>query len=59
MVNLLVNDQVNLLTTCVTNMFKIFVPSKTIVCTDKDPPWMTDGIKSVCVDKAKVYTVNV
>ena len=55
MVNLHVNDQVNLLTTCVTNIFKNFVPSKTIVCKDKDPPWMTDEIKRVCMDKAKVY----
>ena len=55
MLNLQVNDQVNLPTTCVTNIFKIFVPSKTIVCKDKDPPWITDEIKRVCIDKAKVY----
>ena len=55
MVNLHVNNQVYLLTTCVTNIFKNFVPSKTIVCKDKDPPWMTDEIKRVCMDKAKVY----
>ena len=55
MVNLHTNDQVNLLTTSVTNIFKNFVPSKTIVCKHKDPPWMTDEIKRVCMDKAKVY----
>ena len=55
MENLHVNDQVKFLTNCLVNIFNNFVPNKTIVCKDKDPPRMTDEIKLACLDKAKVY----
>lgn len=50
-----VNDQVKFLTNCITNVFKFFVPNKTIVCKDKDPPWMNNEIKNACLNKAKIY----
>ena len=55
MENLHVNDQVKFLTNCLVNIFKNFVPNKTIVCKDKDPPWMTEEIKRACLDKPKAY----
>ena len=48
-------DLVKFLTNCLVNIFNNFVPNKTIVCKDKDPLWMADGIKRACLDKAKVY----
>ena len=54
--NFHVNDQVNFLTNCVINVFNNFVPHKTIICNDKDPPWMTNEINQCCLNKAKIYT---
>ena len=39
-----VNDQVDYLTKCISNVFRNFVPNKIITCKDKDPPWMTEEV---------------
>ena len=36
--NLHVNDQVKFLTSCILNVFDNFVPNKTAIFKDKDPP---------------------
>ena len=55
MKDLHVNDQVKFLTDSVINVFNNFVPHKTIICKDKDPPWMNNEIKCACLKKAKIY----
>ena len=53
--NLDVNNQDNYFTNCILNIFTNFVPSKTITCKDKEPPWMTETIKQLCYNKSKIY----
>ena len=50
-----VNDQVEYLTSCILNVFSNFVPNKIIKCRDKDPPWITEEVKKICQQKAKIY----
>ena len=50
-----VNDQVDYLTNCISNVFTNFVPNKIITCKDKDPPWMTEEVNNLCHNKAKIY----
>ena len=50
-----VNDQVDYLTRCISNVFTNFVPDKIITCKDKDPPWMTEEVNNLCHNKAKIY----
>ena len=50
-----VDDQVEYFTSCILNIFSNFVPSKTITCRYKDPPWMTEEVKQICHMKAKIY----
>ena len=57
--NLHVNDQVKFLTSCILNVFNNFVPSKTIIFKDKDPPWMNNKIRQLCLNKAKIYKTYV
>ena len=57
MKDLHVNDQVKFLTDCIINVFNHFVSHKTIICKDKDPPWMNNEIKCACLKKAKIIVV--
>ena len=41
-----VNEQVAILNNIILNIFSNFVPNKILICHDKDPPWMTEYIKS-------------
>ena len=50
-----VNYQVSFLSDCLINTFTNFVPNKTIICRDKDAPWMTSKIKDTLKEKSKVY----
>ena len=50
-----VNDQVDYLASCISNVFTNFVPNKSITCNDRDPPWMTEEVKNLCHNKAKIY----
>ena len=50
-----VNDKVDYLTKCISNVFTNFVPNKIITCKDKDPPWMTKEVNNLCHNKAKFY----
>ena len=55
MKDLHVNDQVKFLTDCVINVFNNFVPHKTIICKDKNPPWMNNEIKCAYVLRKKKF----
>ena len=42
-----VYEQVELFNEILLNIFHNFIPNKTIVCDDRDPPWMNDVIKKM------------
>ena len=41
-----VNQKVNILNGCLLNVFHNFIPNKKIKFNYKDPPWMTEIVKS-------------
>ena len=41
-----VNKKVDILNECLKNIFHNFIPNRIIKCNYRDPPWMTDVIKS-------------
>ena len=41
-----VNQKVNILNECLLNVFHNFIPNKKIKFNYKDPPWMTETVKS-------------
>ena len=50
-----VDQQVDLLTNTLLNIFRNFIPHETITCKDKDPPWMSKEIKSSLRRKNRMY----
>ena len=53
--NLGINDQVELFTNTLFNIFRNFIPHETIKCTYKDPPWMNKEIKNALRHKNRIY----
>ena len=49
------NEQITFLNDCIINVFNNYCPNKIITCHDKEPPWMTDGIKKLLNEKESVY----
>ena len=45
--NINVDEQISLFNNTLLNIFSNFIPSKTIVCNDSDPPWMNQNIKNI------------
>ena len=41
-----VNKKVDILNECLKNIFHNFIPNRILKCNYRDPPWMTDVIKS-------------
>ena len=37
------------------NIFHNFIPNKTILCDDRDPPWINEKLKSLIRKKNPVY----
>ena len=37
------------------NIYSNYIPSKTVLCDDKDPPWMTNGIRTAIEMKSNAY----
>ena len=44
--NKTVEFQVSELTDLLLNIYSNYIPNKTVLCDDKDPPWMTNGIRT-------------
>ena len=42
-----INDQLTLFNVTIMNIFKNFIPNKTIICKDKDPPWINEEVKKI------------
>ena len=36
-------------------IYSVYIPNKTVLCYDKDPPWMPDGIKTAVKLKNDAY----
>lgn len=41
-----VHDQVNIFNKTLINVFLNFIPNKTVVFDDKDPPWMSEILEN-------------
>ena len=52
MSNLNVDEQVTVFNRTILNIMKDFIPHETIVCNDKDPPWLGKIIKSLIQEGA-------
>ena len=37
------------------NIYSKYIPNKTVLCDDKDPPWMTNRIRDVIKTKNNAY----
>ena len=50
-----VESQVSELNDLFLNIYSNYIPNKTVLCDDKDPPWMTNGIRTAIEMKNNVY----
>ena len=50
-----IDQQVDLLTSTLLNIFHNFIPHETVNCKDKNPPWITKKIKSSLQRKNRMY----
>ena len=55
MLNLNTNDQVDVLTDTLLNIFKNFIPHETIKCSYSEPPWMTKEINPALRKKNRLH----
>ena len=56
--NKTVESQVSELNDLLLNIYSNYIPSKTVLCDDKYPPWMTNGIKAVIEMKNNAYKIT-
>ena len=50
-----VESQVSELNNLLLNIYSNYIPNKTVFCDGKDPPWMTNGIRTVIKMKNNAY----
>ena len=50
-----VESQMSGLNNLLLNIYSNYIPNKTVLCDDKDPPWMTNGIRAVIEMKNNAY----
>ena len=56
------NDQVSVFNSSILNIVSNFIPNETIVCDDRDPPWLNSFIKNLIRAKDnlhKKFTITV
>ena len=53
--NFVVNKQVSVFIETIMNIFENFIIYETIICNDRDPPWMNKQIKTLIAEKNAVY----
>ena len=54
-----VNKKVDILNECLKNIFHNFIPNRIIKCNYRDPPWMTDVIKSKLKEQRSYLTKHI
>ena len=47
--------QVSELNNLLLNIYSSFIPNRTVLCDDKDPPWMINGIRAAIEMKKNAY----
>ena len=50
-----VESQISELNNLLLNIYSNYIPNKTALCDEKDPPWMTNGIRAVIEMKNNAY----
>ena len=50
-----VNEKVYLFNKTIKNIVSNYIPHETIICNDKDPPWINNNIKKLINDKNHAY----
>lgn len=54
--NIGIDKKVEIFNEIILNIFSNYCPSRTIVCNDKNPPWLTDRIKTLMEEKNAFYS---
>ena len=50
-----INEKVSLFNKTILNILNNYIPHETIICDDKDPPWVNSRIKSLIENKHKIH----
>ena len=53
-----VSEQLYLFNKAILNTFHNFIPNKNIICTDKDPLWFNNQIKTLIEKKNHIFILN-
>ena len=53
--NVNVDEKVYIFTKTLLNTIQNFIPHETIVCDDRDPPWINEEIKKLMIEKNLVF----
>ena len=55
--NLNINEMVSVFNTTIKNIMANFIPHETIICDDRDPPWINNRIKQLIYERNSLYKV--
>ena len=50
-----VHEQVHFFNKTILNIFHNYIPNKTILCNDKDPPWFNNEIRRILTKKYQIF----
>ena len=50
-----VHEQVHFFNKTILNIFHNYIPNKTILCNDKDPPWFNNEIRKILTKKNEIF----
>ena len=50
-----VHEQVHFFSKTILNIFHNYIPNKTILCNDEDPPWFNNEIRNILTMKNKIF----
>ena len=53
--NTSVNNKVHMFNKTIKNIMSNYIPHETIICDDRDPPWINKDIKQLIFDKNHAY----
>ena len=53
--NLDINEMVSVCNTTIKNIMANFIPHETIICDDRDPPWINNRIKKLIYERNNLY----
>ena len=53
--NTSVNNKVHMFNKTIKNIMSNYIPHETIICDDRDPPWINKDIKQLILDKNHAY----